>query len=169
MSLIKEIAAPGKYQDNHAISDVVNYIMQPRKIIGDFYEGMHIDKTNIAESMISVSEAFHKNSGIRLRHFVVSFCPWEVKTLGIYVCIGHEICKYIGQEYQVIYALHQDTDYHHFHFVFNAVSFIDGHRYRGSRKEYYNLINHVGRVLRAYGIRELKPVSYMPNPQYPYE
>lgn len=169
MSLIKEIAAPGKYQDDNAIYDVVNYILKPRKIIGDFYNGMHIDENDPAGSMVSLSEAFHKNSGIRLRHFVVSFCPWEVKTLGIYVCIGQEICKYIGQEYQVIYALHQDTDYHHFHFVFNAVSFIDGHRYRGSHKEYYSLINHVRRVLRAYGITELKPVTYIPNPNEPHE
>lgn len=68
--------------------------------------GVGIDPNCIADSMVSVSNAFNKNSRIRLHH------------------------RRIGQEYQIAFALHEDTDYPHLHFVFNAVSFIDGHRYR---------------------------------------
>ena len=169
MSLFKEVAFPGKYRDDNAIYDLVNYIMQPKKTQNEIVDGMHVADNDFAGSMVRVSERFHKNSGIRLRHFIVSFQRYEVKSLGVFICIGREICRYIGQEYQVVYALHLDTEYPHFHFVFNAVSFVDGHRYKGSHQEYHNLINHIGRVVRSYGIRELKPVSYTPNPSDPHE
>lgn len=169
MSLFKEVAFPGKYRDDNAIHDLVNYITQSNKTHNEIVDGMHVADNDLAGSMVRLSEAFHKNSGIRLRHFIVSFQRHEVKTLGLFICIGREICRYIGQEYQVVYALHLDTDYPHFHFVFNAVSFVDGHRYRGTYQEHHNLINHVRSVLRYYGVPELKPVVYIPKPSEPHE
>lgn len=115
MSLFKEVAYPGKYRDDNAIYDLVNYIMQPKKTQNEIVDGMHVADNDFAGSMVRVSERFHKNSGIRLRHFIVSFQRHEVKTLGVFICIGREICRYIGQEYQVVYALHLDTEYPHFH------------------------------------------------------
>ena len=44
----------------------------------------------------------------------------------------------------------------HLHLVFNAVSHIDGHRYRGGKKEYAELYH----LIRGYRIRKLIPVDY---------
>ena len=73
MSLFKEVAFPGKYRDDNAIHDLVNYITQPNKTHNEIVDGMHVADNDFAGSMVRVSERFHKNSGIRLRHFIVSF------------------------------------------------------------------------------------------------
>ena len=48
----------------------------------------------------------------------------------------------------------------HLHLVFNAVSHIDGHRYRGGKKEYRELYHCVSRVLKEFRIMELILVDY---------
>ena len=70
------------------------------------------------------------------------------------------ISNQIGPEYQIAFAVHEDTEYPHLHFVFNAVSHIDGHRYRGGKREYHELYHLVRQVLKGFRIRELLPVDY---------
>lgn len=169
MAIFKKIAAKGKYQDDMAIPDLISYITRKDKTPNDIIGGVEVDGNNIAASMVNVSNAFHKNSKIRLHHFIVSFRPSEVYSLGVMICIAEEICRYIGQEYQIVYALHEDNYYPHFHFVFNAVSYIDGHRYRGGKKEYHELICLISRITRMYGVIELTPVDYYPKVENPHE
>lgn len=72
-------------------------------------------------------------------------------------------CDFIGQQYQCAYAVHQDTNNLHIHFVYNSVSFIDGHRYYGTKKEYYDLVGYIKGLLCEYGIYELHRVSNNSN------
>ena len=139
MAIYKKVAKAGKYQDDLAIPNLIAYITRADKAKSGMIGGVGIDPNHIADSMIRVSNAFNKNSRIRLHHFIVSFTHWECADPGILYCIGMEISRRIGQEYQIAFALHEDTDYPHLHFVFNAVSFVDGHRYRGGKKEYAEL------------------------------
>ena len=130
MAIFKMVSGSGKYQDDLAIPNLISYITDGNKAKGDFIGGCNIDFNNIAGSMIQVSEQFKKNSHIRAHHFIVSFLPYEVHSVGVLICIANQICQYFSDEYQIVYALHEDTGYPHLHFVFNAVSYVDGHRYR---------------------------------------
>ena len=160
MAIYKKVAKAGKYQDDLAIPNLVAYITRADKAKSGMIGGVGIAPNHIADSMVMVSNAFNKNSRIRLHHFIVSFTRWECADPGVLYCIGMEISRRIGQEYQIAFALHEDTGYPHLHFVFNAVSFIDGHRYRGGKKEYAELYHLVRGVIRGYRIRELIPVDY---------
>ena len=133
------VSGSGKYQDDLAIPNLIAYITDGNKAKGDIIGGCSIDFNNIAGSMVQVSEHFKKNSHIRAHHFIVSFLPHEVHFVGVLMCIANQICQYFSDEYQIVYALHEDTGYPHLHFVFNAVSYVDGHRYRGGIGEYKNL------------------------------
>ena len=160
MAIFKKVAKAGKYQDDYAIHNLITYITRPDKTQSQMIGGYGVDPDHIADSMVMVSNTFNKNSRIRLHHFIVSFTRWECADPGVLYCIGMEISRRIGQEYQIAFALHEDTDYPHLHFVFNAVSFIDGHRYRAGKKEYAELYHSVRGVIREYRIRELIPVDY---------
>lgn len=103
----------GKYQDDLAIPNLVAYITRADKAKSGMIGGVGIDPNHIADSMVRVSNAFHKNSRIRLHHFIVSFTRWECTDPGVLYCIGMEISRRIGQEYQITFALHEDTDYPH--------------------------------------------------------
>lgn len=163
MFFFKKVCAPGKYQDDNAIPDLINYIMHPDKTPSGIKGAYRVDPNNIAGSMIAVSEKFGKNSRIRLHHFIVSFGGHNAPKRIWMATIAQRICEPIAERYQIAYALHEDTKYLHIHFVFNAVSYVDGYKYRNGEMEYKELIrlaDHAVRIFDHYGIR---PESYTSN------
>ena len=169
MAIFKKISDQGKYQDDHAIPDLITYITRKDKTPSSFIGGVETDENDIAGSMMRVSNAFNKNSYIRLHHFIISFHPKEIPSIRILIGIAEEICSVIGDTYQIVYAIHEDSYYPHIHFVFNAVSYKNGERYRGGKKEYRDLVRLVRYYVRAFGVAELLPVNYNPNPYDPHE
>lgn len=164
MAIFKMISGNGKYQDDLAIPNLIAYITRPDKTPGGIIAGCNADLNDIAGSMIQVSEAFRKNSRIRAHHFTVSFMPHEIPSVGILMCIANQICRFFSDEYQIVYAFHEDTRNPHLHFVFNAVSYVDGHRYRGGIGAYNNLYYYIRRVLKEYRIYNFNDIKYTPEP-----
>ena len=93
--------------------------------------------------MMAVKNYFLKNDGRGARHFVVSlgssslFFPAEANTL------AQKVCCYYGKEYQIVYAVHENTKNLHIHFVMNTVSYIDGHKFSESPYEFQQFKNYV--------------------------
>lgn len=169
MVLFKKIACKGKYQDDQAISDVVAYITQSDKTPTGLIHGVNVDMQNIADSMISVSKQYGKYSRLRLHHFIVTFKPECKGNFSFFSKIMDDICAYIGRTYQIVAALHEDTLHPHIHFVFNAVSFVNGYKYHGGKEDYYELIDLIASILSAHRIYPLIPVKYIPELNNPHE
>lgn len=170
MAIYKKIAAPGKYHDPQAIPDVVNYITRRDKTPSGIIYGVHVDMQDIANSMIAVSEKFGKNSRLRLHHFVLSFFSKDIRRPEVLPQIMEEICTYIGRVYQVVAALHEDNPSSlHIHFVFNAVSFVNGYKYHGSKEDNQALTEFCRAVLSSHGIHPLYSVNYRAQQNNPHE
>lgn len=157
MAKLKVINRKGKYFDSDAKSDVSNYILNPDKTC--CYGGIAVDRTCPAESMELISELFGKTRGVQLRHYVLSFSPEEVRGPEIINQIAQQIANYIGLEYQVIYGVHYKKENPHIHFMFNSVSYLDGHRFYGTHKEFYRQKDAMRAILREHRIFQL---NYIP-------
>lgn len=154
----KKIVYPNSYHDDNAISNVVSYICQPSKTPSNLIGGVGIDLDRIAESMIAVSQRFGEYSGIRLHHFVVYFSQSDKPTLEMILRIAMDISRWIGYSHQIVFAVHEDEPNLHIHFVFNAVSYIDGYKYPGGMEQYYDIFDFVKVVLHAYNLGPLLPL-----------
>ncbi len=158
MAVLKTANTKGKYYETHAKEDVIKYILNPYKAqnyCGTF--GVNIN--NPAESMEMISSYYDKTSGVQLRHFVISFYPEEVDDAKTVNDIAKKFANFFFREYQVIYAVHEDKPHLHIHIVINSVSYIDGHRYYGTRAEFKSMEKYMKSVLRKYGIYRLDYVS----------
>ena len=119
-----------------------------------------MDEHSIAESMNEVAVQFGKTSGVQLRHLIIAFAPEDKVTPEKANRIGQVVASFFAKEYQAIYAVHEDTDTLHIHIVVNSVSYIDGHRYGGTKHEFYSFMNYMREVLRCYfNIYSFKYVS----------
>ena len=49
----------------------------------------------------------------------------------------------------ISYAVHEDTYHTHFHFVFNPVSIVDGHKYSGTKEEHKALKERIAMCVKA--------------------
>lgn len=159
MAILKTANTVGKYYDVNAKQDVINYILKPNKMIHRYFGSIGVDQVHIAESMQRVSERFSKAKGVQLRHFILSFYPEELHDPRTANEIGAKIIQWFGQEYQSVYSVHEDKSYLHIHIVINSVSYIDGHRYYGTKKEFYEFKNVIRRLLSSYGIYRLEYCS----------
>lgn len=160
MSNLRVLNGKGKYHDENARETVINYIFQPSKAVHRYIGASeHTSVRTAAEDMTEVAKRYHKDSGIRLRHFVLSFHPKELSSPETADEIGAEIVDFLGLEYQAVYAVHENKEHLHIHIVMNAVSHINGHRYRGEKKELNGFITVLKIILRKYHIRKVVRVS----------
>ncbi|MBQ3573020.1 MAG: relaxase/mobilization nuclease domain-containing protein [Clostridia bacterium] len=114
-----------------------------------------VDYSGITAEMENAAVQFGKTNGVQLRHFIFSFdkyCQVSPQQVGQ---IAQSLAYFLGRKYQTVFAVHENTDNLHFHLISNAISFIDGHRYAGSKAEFYALQNYMKQVLRSYGISTL--------------
>ena len=85
-------------------------------------------------------------------HFTLQFEPEELTDPQIAYAIAQQIANYIEQEYQVCFAVHEDSEKIHIHFVFHSIRYIDGNRFSGSTQENLCLAENIAEVLSYYGI-----------------
>lgn len=160
MALLKVVNRKGKYHDPNSRETIARYITNPNKTFSGFIGvSQGVNPQDIAGSMNQVAQQFNKTRGVQLRHIIISFLPDEVLSPEDVYRIGCDLAGYTSQEYQTVFAVHENTDRLHIHLMFNSISFVDGHRYYGKKYEYYSFINHVKQVLHQYGIHRLFTVS----------
>ena len=134
-----------KYFDGQAYRNTTNYILNPQK--AQYAGGCGITSlATAAQEMEQTAETYQKNSGKRVRHSVLSFDADEHITPEQADQFAREILQRYGSEYQILYAVHTNTDDVHIHMVMNQISFIDGHRYQGKKQDYYAFLSHMRHV-----------------------
>ena len=58
------------------------------------------------------------------------------------------------KNFQIVYAVHGNTDNTHVHLVMNQISFTDGQRYQGKKKDFYDFLQQLRDVTH-------RPVLYV--------
>lgn len=135
----------GKYFDDKAYPDTVNYILNHEK--AQYAGGCGVTSlATAAQEMEQTAETYHKNSGKRVRHSVLSFDAEEHISPEQADQFAREILHHYEPEYQMLYAVHTNTDDIHIHMLMNQISYVDGHRYRGKRQDYYAFLKHMKHV-----------------------
>lgn len=134
-----------KFFDESSYNDALNYIFNPEKAL--YINGANItSNVSAASEMLSVAIFFGKNSGKRLRHSILSFEPCENITPEIADAFARQIITHYSSCFQIVYAVHTNTKNVHIHFAMNQISFVDGHRYDGKKKDYYAFQRHMKAV-----------------------
>lgn len=134
-----------KFFDDNSYHDAITYITNPSKAARTGGAGI-TSLESAAEEMEQTAILFGKNVGKRLRHSVLSFTAKENISPEQANIFAAEIIKHYAPEYQIAYAVHSNTDNLHIHFVMNQISYVDGHRYRGQKKDYYDFQRHMKRI-----------------------
>ena len=121
------------FQDESSYFAAIGYIFGHACYKG----GMNINcLSSAAEEMLEHSKSCGKNSGRRIRHSVLSFEDHD----GITAVEADKLAKAIilyYENYQIVYAVHNDVYNVHIHFIMNQVD-LNGARYTGRKEDYYN-------------------------------
>ena len=144
-----------KYFDDDAYNSVINYCLRDNKTPDNYIGGFGVNVNQAALEMELIAKSYGRNDRKRLRHFVLSFSAKEARKLNKKYCfeelnrIGWYAASFYGNEYQIIYAVHQDAEHPHIHFVQSMINYKTGKKYRGERGE-YKFRNYLGKMLMEY-------------------
>lgn len=125
-----------EYNDWRAIYDVINYIFRdgfiPLEYVGGygilFADGDYAD--DIIEQFETVKIIYKKECFKLLKHFVMTFDPYENITSVEAREIAWEFMEYFRGNYQVVFAVHTDTSNVHVHIVMNTTNVFTGNNYK---------------------------------------
>lgn len=138
------------YKNKSSISNLINYALGVKKTYiknENTEEKVHYCDSNCvniyiprkaAEQMKAVKKFFKKTDGRQACHYMLSFDKTVKDPKKVYE-IGLEIMYTFFNEYQTIFAVHENTDNLHIHFVFNSVSYVTGKKWSLNDKEWHQL------------------------------
>ena len=145
-----------------------NYAGQHLKIALDYI--MNGDKTqekvlvgsanvrphNAFEQMRKTKEHFGKNTGRQGYHIIISFKQGETDAETAFQ-IGKEfVDEYLADDYETVYAVHDNTDHIHIHVVFNSICFHTGKKYRYEKGDWEReILPIVNRLCKQHGLSTL--------------
>lgn len=137
-----------------SLETVIHYILYKKNsdILWDYIGGAGTNPYNAAFQFRAIKKYFRKDDESRrqLRHFVVSFDNKACVDAYTAFLLAGEISKFYSDKYQLIYAVHEDSDNLHIHFGMNTVSYVDGSMYSEGYGDYYRLVSYVNNLLKAY-------------------
>ena len=161
---IKE--SEGRNPASH-LKNALEYIQNPDKteecvLVG----GINCLPDTAFEQMEETKNIFHKTGKRQGYHVIISFSPEEKVTAeqAMYV-LEHFAKDVLGDDYEVVYAVHTDREHMHGHLIWNSVSMTTGRKYNSPKG---NWKNHLQPITNKYcdelGLA-IMPVEYSRNPK----
>ncbi len=126
--------AAKKGKPSSHLKNAIEYILNPKKVLGggtpEAYAGtVNCTLSGVYKEMMNTKKHYGKLDGRQGYHFVISFKPGEATHEQCFNISKEFIKKYFRDEYEVVYALHKDTDHIHTHIIFNSVNCSTGLKY----------------------------------------
>lgn len=145
------------YSGKH-LRQAIDYIAAREKTgDGRWISTLNCQKENVYEQMHSTKEEFGKTDKRQGYHLIISFVEGEVDAETAFEVIGKFAKEYLGQDYEAVYAVHDNTDHIHGHILFNSVSFRTGNKYRYKKGDWAKHIQPItNRLCEQYGLSTIE-------------
>lgn len=145
------------YAGKH-LKQALTYITVPEKTGGGRWVGsLNCQPDYVYEQMRQTKEQFGKTDQRQGYHLIISFVEGEVDADTAFEVIGKFAKEYLGQDYETLYAVHDNTEHIHGHLIFNSVSFRTGNKYRYKKGDWAKHIQPItNRLCEEYGLSTIE-------------
>ena len=159
ISKIWNMKATSSSDPGRHLKNAIAYILNPIKTSnGLLTGGINCTVETGYEQMVATKTFYNKLDKRQGYHLILSFPPDEnVSPEKAYEIVEKFAKEYLGEAYEVIYAVHTDQKHMHGHIIFNSVSFVDGIKYRYNLGDWAKYIQPIANKLcEEYGLSTLK-------------
>ena len=146
--ILNIMESEGRNPASH-LKNALEYIQNPDKteecvLVG----GINCLPDTAFEQMEETKNIFHKTGKRQGYHVIISFSPEEKVTAeqAMYV-LEHFAKDVLGDDYEVVYAVHTDREHMHGHLIWNSVSMTTGKKYNSPKS---NWKNHLQPITNKY-------------------
>ncbi len=145
------------YSGKH-LKQALDYITAEHKTgEGKWTASLNCQEDNVYEQMRQTKIQFGKTDQRQGYHMIISFVEGEVDAETAFEVIGRFAKEYLGQDYEALYAVHDNTEHVHGHIIFNSVSFRTGKKYRYEKGDWAKKIQPItNRLCEEYGLSTIE-------------
>lgn len=132
----------------------LEYISDPDKTQdGRFIGAVNCRPGFAYEQMKETKKEFGKIDKRQAYHQIISFKEGEVDAETAFAFTERFVKEYLGDRYEAVYTVHDNTDHIHAHIIFNSVNFVDGRKYRYEKGDWERYIRPITeRLCKEYGL-----------------
>lgn len=153
--------SPGCPHDH--LRNAINYILDVRHYgaktdYGALVGGNSgIGHREILENFLETKREYEKTGGRQGYHFVLSFAKGETDKVTAYNVIKEFCEQYLGDNYDYVFAVHNDKEHMHGHIIFNSVSRTNGYKYHYKKGDWERIIQPItDRICLEHSLAPLK-------------
>ena len=107
--------------------------------------------------MAATKQKYGKTDKRQGYHLIISFEAGEVTPDTAFEIIRKFVEEYLGQEYEAVLAVHDNTAHVHGHIIFNSVNYQNGRKYRYEKGDWAKKIQPItNRLCREYGLSTIE-------------
>ena len=138
-------------------SNALNYITEPEKTEkGQYVAGWNCIPELALKDMLDTKKHFNKKDKRQGYHLIISFPEGEVDEEKAFSVVGAFVRKYLKDEYEAVYAIHNDTEHIHGHIIFNSVNRKTGRKFEYKKGDWErNIQPLVNEVCSSYDLSTL--------------
>jgi len=145
------------YAGKH-LKQALDYIAAEHKTgEGQWVSSLNCQVESAYEQMRQTKVQFGKTDQRQGYHLIISFAEGEIDGKTAFEVIGRFAKEYLGQDYEAVYSVHDNTDHVHGHIIFNSVSFRTGKKYRYEKGDWAKKIQPItNRLCEEYGLSTIE-------------
>lgn len=139
------------------LANGLRYIMDKEKTEdGRFVCGHNCIPELALAQMVETKKHFGKLDKRQGYHFIVSFEEDEISEEEAFEVVGEFVKEFLGEDFEAVYAVHNDTDHIHGHIIFNSVRCTNGYKYDYKNGDWEKIIQPlVNRLCEEHGLSVL--------------
>ena len=140
------------------VKKAIDYIVDDKKTeYGEYVSAINCDLMFADRQMERTRRTFNKGKGTAndkhlCFHLIQSFDNVDNLDEAVVHEIGIEFANIMFKDFEVVVATHNNTEHLHNHFIINAVSFVDGHKYNDCDKTKQMIRELSDRISKEHGI-----------------
>lgn len=142
-----------KFAGKH-LKQAITYIIDGEKTQGGRYvTGINCQPQESFQQMKMTKLKYGKTDKRQGYHLIISFEEKKLEPGLAFEIVGKFVEEFLGNGYEAIYAVHDNTDYTHGHIIFNSVNYLNGRKFRYERGDWAKVIQPItNRLCKEYGL-----------------
>lgn len=151
---ILSIGSCGRGYHGKHLSQALDYIMDKEKTDGGRWTGfLNCCPGDVYAQMQQTKELFGKTDKRQGYHIILSFAEGEADAAAAFEIVGKFAKEYLGNGYEALYTIHNNTDHIHGHLIFNSVNFQTGNKFHYKKGDWAKKIQPVtNQLCEEYGL-----------------
>lgn len=148
------------------LKNALEYIQNPEKTGENVLVGsINCLPETAFDQMMDTKVTFGKTDKRQGYHIIISFAPGEATEEQALDIVERFAKEYLEDNYEAVYAVHNDKQHMHGHIVFNSVSFTTGIKHEYKKGDWkYRMQPITNRLCREYGL-SIVPAEYAKKPK----